>query len=81
MKLDWSWISVKLRAHANALLSEIDHTFLNELPAFQDQNPSSENMARYLYERLGQAMNNGRVKITRVSVWESDNTCASYFLG
>jgi 6-pyruvoyltetrahydropterin/6-carboxytetrahydropterin synthase len=71
----------KIKAHANELLSEIDHTFLNELQAFQHQNPSSENMARYLFERLGQAINDGRVKITRVSVWESDNTSASYFLG
>ena len=36
-------------------------------------------MARYLFERLGQAINDGRVKITRVSVWESENTSASYF--
>jgi 6-pyruvoyltetrahydropterin/6-carboxytetrahydropterin synthase len=71
----------KIKIHANELLSEIDHTFLNELPAFQDQNPSSENMARYLFERLGQAINDQRVKVTRVSVWESDNTSASYFLG
>jgi 6-pyruvoyltetrahydropterin/6-carboxytetrahydropterin synthase len=70
----------KIKSHANAILEEIDHTFLNELPAFKDQNPSSENMARYLFERLGQAINDGRVRITRVSVWESDNTSASYFL-
>jgi 6-pyruvoyltetrahydropterin/6-carboxytetrahydropterin synthase len=71
----------KIKTHANALLSEIDHTFLNELPAFQNQNPSSENLARYMYERLSQAINNGRVQVTRITVWESDNTSASYFLG
>ena len=69
----------KIKSHANELLAEIDHTFLNELPAFKDQNPSSENMARYLFERLSQAINDNRVKITRISVWESDNTSASYF--
>jgi 6-pyruvoyltetrahydropterin/6-carboxytetrahydropterin synthase len=69
----------KIKAHAKELLDEFDHTFLNELPAFQHQNPSSENMARYLFERLGQAINDGRITITRVSVWESENTSASYF--
>jgi hypothetical protein len=38
-------------------------------------------MARYFFERLGQAINDQRVQVTRVSVWESDNTSASYFLG
>jgi 6-pyruvoyltetrahydropterin/6-carboxytetrahydropterin synthase len=70
----------KIKSHARDLLAEIDHTFLNELPAFQHQNPSSENLARYFFERLGKVINDSRVQVTRVSVWESENTSASYFL-
>ncbi len=70
----------KIKSHAKELLDEIDHTFLNELPAFQHQNPSSENLARYLFERLSSAINDQRVKVTRVAVWESDHTSAAYFL-
>ena len=70
----------KIKSHARDLLAEIDHTFLNELPAFQHQNPSSENLARYLFERLGKVLNDDRVQVTRVSVWESENTSASYFV-
>ncbi|AEB08591.1 6-carboxytetrahydropterin synthase QueD [Desulfobacca acetoxidans] len=70
----------KIKSRAHEILSEIDHTFLNELPAFKTQNPSSENIARYLFERLGAAINNDRVTVSRISVWESDNTSASYFL-
>lgn len=70
----------KIKSHARDLLGEIDHTFLNELPAFQHQNPSSENLARYLFERLGEVINDTRVQVIRVSVWESENTSASYFL-
>ncbi len=69
----------KIKSQAKAVLDEIDHTFLNELPAFREQNPSSENLARYLYERLGALINDGRVQVTRVAVWESDHTCAAYF--
>ena len=68
-----------VKARTKEVLEEIDHKYLNELAAFQDRNPSSENLARYLYERLGALFNGDRVKIHRVDVWESDTSCASYY--
>jgi len=68
-----------IKARTNALLEEIDHKYLNELEAFQGQNPSSENLARYLYERLTADLNREGVRVSRVNVWESDNSCASYY--
>jgi 6-pyruvoyltetrahydropterin/6-carboxytetrahydropterin synthase len=69
-----------LKAQSRQLLEEFDHKYLNELPAFQAQNPSSENLARFLFERLGAALNWDGLKVRRVSVWESDTSCASYYL-
>ncbi len=69
----------QIKARTNALLEEIDHKYLNELEAFREQNPSSENLARYLFERLGAALNHDGVRVCRVNVWESDSSCASYF--
>ena len=69
-----------VKARTREILEEIDHKFLNELPAFQNLNPSSENLARYLFERLGAVLNDDMVSVSRVSVWESDTSCASYFL-
>lgn len=71
----------EVKARANEILQEIDHKYLNELPAFRQQNPSSENLARYLFERLAGALNGERVRVSKVSVWESENSCASYFPG
>lgn len=68
-----------IKAHTRELLEEVDHKYLNELPAFSDQNPSSENLARHLFERLGAALNQDRVTVSRVNVWESDTSCASYY--
>ena len=34
------------------IISELDHKNLNELPQFSIKNPSSERLARYIYERL-----------------------------
>ncbi|MFP3869059.1 MAG: 6-carboxytetrahydropterin synthase QueD [Desulfobacteraceae bacterium] len=69
----------QLKAAAKEILEEVDHTYLNELPAFRTQNPSSENLARYLFERLGNAINDEQIKVTRVTVWESDTSSASYY--
>jgi 6-pyruvoyltetrahydropterin/6-carboxytetrahydropterin synthase len=68
-----------VKARTKEVLEEIDHKYLNELAAFQDRNPSSENLACYLYERLGAILNSDRVKVCRVNVWESDTSCASYY--
>ncbi len=68
-----------IKARTNALLEEIDHKYLNELEAFRQQNPSSENLARYLFERLSAALNCDGVRVSRVNIWESDTSCASYY--
>ena len=68
-----------VKARTKEVLEEIDHKYLNELAAFQDRNPSSENLACYLYERLGAILNRDGVKVCRVNVWESDTSCASYY--
>ena len=68
-----------VKARTREVLEEIDHKYLNELAAFQDRNPSSENLACYLYERLGAVLNGDAVKIHRVNVWESDTSCASFY--
>lgn len=68
-----------VKGKTREVLAELDHTYLNELPAFRQQNPSSENLARYLFERLGAALNGDGIRVSRVSIWESDTSCASYF--
>jgi len=68
-----------VKARTRELLEEIDHKYLNELPAFSQQNPSSENLARYLFQRLAAVLDRDGVKVNRVSVWESDASCASYY--
>lgn len=68
-----------VKARTKEVLEEVDHKYLNELAAFQDRNPSSENLARYLYERLVAIFDQDGVKVHRVNVWESDTSCASYY--
>ena len=67
-----------LKKKTKDLLNELDHKYLNDLEPFRNASPSSENISRYLYERLCRELNNDNVAVERVNVWESENACASY---
>ncbi|RJR27700.1 MAG: 6-carboxytetrahydropterin synthase QueD [Desulfobacteraceae bacterium] len=67
-----------IKIATNKVLGELDHKFLNELEAFSIRNTSSELIARHIFERLSKELSNDKVKITRVTAWESDSACASF---
>ncbi|NLC71535.1 MAG: 6-carboxytetrahydropterin synthase QueD [Desulfuromonadaceae bacterium] len=67
-----------LKGETKKLLQGLDHKYLNQLPFFQDISPSSENICRYLFERLEEIFAPYQVTVERVGVWESDNACAAY---
>lgn len=67
-----------LKKKTNALLDTLDHKYLNDLAPFRDRSPSSENICSYLFEHLASEMNDTNVRVEKVTVWESDNACASY---
>ncbi len=67
-----------IKEKTKKVLDELDHKFLNELDAFKTINPSSENIACYIFKYLLRELNNEDVKVSRVTAWESDSSCASY---
>ena len=68
----------EVKEATDRILEELDHSFLNELPQFKDQNPSSENIAAYIFENLSSKLNNNQIKVSKVTAWESDSASASY---
>ncbi len=68
-----------IKEKTEKIIKELDHSYLNELPAFKDINPSSENIARYIFKRLSEELNNENIKVSKVSAWESETACASYY--
>ena len=60
------------------ILSQFDHKYLNELPEFQGINPTSENIARILFEKLAPAVAKPGIKLDRVRVCESPTSGATY---
>jgi 6-pyruvoyltetrahydropterin/6-carboxytetrahydropterin synthase len=68
----------EVKEATDGILKELDHSFLNDLPQFKNENPSSENIAAYLFEKLSSELNDNHLKVTKVTAWESDSACASY---
>jgi 6-pyruvoyltetrahydropterin/6-carboxytetrahydropterin synthase len=80
-KLDENGLLIDFRDikdKTEALMEELDHKFLNELEPFITLNPSSENVSRYVYEALSRQLNTDTIRISKITVWESDSACASY---
>lgn len=67
-----------LRGHLREVLADLDHRDLNETPWFREANPSAENLARHVFERLAERLRGGPVAVVRVLVQESDDSGASY---
>jgi 6-pyruvoyltetrahydropterin/6-carboxytetrahydropterin synthase len=57
-----------------SVLEKFDHSYLNETDAFRKVNPTSENMARLIYDGVKKS----NKRIASVSVWENENSCATY---
>lgn len=69
-----------LKEKVNVILDELDHYDLNECAYFKDVNPSSENIAYYIFSKLrDDASLTEKVRVLRVNVWENDRSCASYY--
>lgn len=63
-----------LKSKLNAVLDGLDHKYLNKIPYFKKANPTSENIARYIYERLKER----GLTLRSVTVWENDTSSATY---
>ncbi len=82
-KLDSMEVVVDFEALKPALkkiLSEFHGTCFNDHAEFKNgrRNPSTENIARLIYDRLHENFKSKTAKITRVTICETPDACASY---
>ena len=67
----------ELKRVLNETLDDFDHKFLNELPCFAEQNPTTENVARIVFEEFSRKLPVG-IRVRNVTVWESTECGARY---
>jgi 6-pyruvoyltetrahydropterin/6-carboxytetrahydropterin synthase len=69
----------ELKSFTKEVVDKLDHKYLNEIDHFKQINPSSENIAKYIYSELEGKLKAHNVILTKVTVYESLNSSASYF--
>ena len=55
-----------------------NETLLNTIEPFTDLQPTSENIAKVIFDRLKAQLDNERIRLKQVRVWESPTNSASY---
>ena len=70
MVMDFSHLKEELAK----LLESLDHKLLNEIEPFINLNPTSENIAKHIFDNLKSKYSN----LSKVTVWETSTSCASY---
>lgn len=72
--VDFSYLKKAL----NRVLDTIDHKDLNTTAPFDVLNPTSENLARYIYQELAPLVAEHKVRLYSVTVGEKSTQCATY---
>ena len=68
-----------LKLKVGKVLKHLDHTYLNDLPYFSGIEPSSENISKYIFNKLKPELKGYHVTLKKVTAWESETSCATYF--
>ena len=79
-KLDRTGIAIDFTELENVLwqiIGKFDHQLLNDVPPFDQLNPTAENIARYVYQEAQKSLNS-EIKVAKVTIWETENTLVSY---
>ena len=67
-----------LKAATKQVVDYLDHRNINELPPFdQEINSTAEEIAAYFLREVGAQINDDRLQVYKVRVWETENCVAS----
>jgi len=69
----------ELRRLTEEVIAPLDHSILNEIFPFTEKNPSSENIAKWIYDSLKKKINDDNIQLSGVTVWESEMSSATYY--
>ena len=70
---------VELKEMVERILSRLDYHNINEIPPFDKENPSAENIARWLFLELKTQIDTESTRIKGVEICEMEGCGASYF--
>lgn len=69
----------QLKKIVKEAVDKLDHRDLNNMTIFRDINPSSENIARYLFGELKGPLSHDRYSLHSIEVLETDSSGLIYY--
>lgn len=69
----------EMKTRLKGILEKLDHRDINVVFEKEGFNPSSENIARYIYKELERKLSEPNCRVSRIDVYETPGNCASYF--
>jgi 6-pyruvoyltetrahydropterin/6-carboxytetrahydropterin synthase len=67
-----------IKTATRELAGRLDHRYLNELEPFTEVNPTAENIAAYFHRELSRQLNQPHLKVSAVTLWETERACVRY---
>ncbi len=67
-----------IKSQTKVLVDRLDHQYLNDIAPFTEINPTTENIAKYMFDELSKTINTDQLRISMVEIWESPTCSASY---
>ncbi|MDH5325016.1 MAG: 6-carboxytetrahydropterin synthase QueD [Gammaproteobacteria bacterium] len=68
----------KIKQTTWQVTDELDHQYLNELPAFTHINPTAERIAEYIFKEVSERLNTDVIKVKAITLWETERACVRY---
>ena len=67
-----------IKNNLKEIISNLDHQFLNDLEPFINENPTAENISKYIYKELSNNINTDTIKVSKIKLWETNNSAVTY---
>lgn len=68
----------ELKAVLKEVLGPFDHRVINEIPPFDERNTTAELFSEYVYQQVSARLDDERVRVRSVEVWENDSSSARF---
>ena len=67
-----------IKKAVKVVTDRLDHFYLNDIPPFDKTNPTAENIACYIYQEVSLLLNNDTIRLSSLTIWETERACVRY---
>ena len=67
-----------IKNNLQGIVDKLDHQYLNDIEPFTNENPTAENISKYIYKELSKNINTDNIKVSEIKLWETSNSAVTY---